>query len=87
MLPIDESLKRYDHNDIEINSLGIEWCNTASLLFAYKLRSHYGEIPLPEVVIEDDLTLCFSWDCHGDPVVIRLDDTMWDFVKKPLEVQ
>lgn len=78
------TLKRVDMNTVDINDLGTDACDAEMLLFADKLRSHYGKIPLPETAIDDDLTLYFFWECHGNPVVIRLDPTMWDYVKDPL---
>lgn len=78
-------LKRVDMHELVIHKSGREWIQAALNLFCYKIESNYGNIPLPETVIEDDLTLCFFWDCHGDPVFVRLDNTMWDYAKEPLE--
>lgn len=78
------TLPRVDMQNIDINERGENACDASLLIFAYKLKSHYGVVPRPETAIDDDLNLYFFWECHGDPVVIRLDPTMWDYTHDPL---
>lgn len=78
------TLKRVDMATIEMNDKGEDACDVYLLLFAYKLKSYYGIVPPPETAIDDELNLYFFWECEGDPVVITLDPTMWDYVKDPL---
>lgn len=68
-------------DSIVLTPRGRAWATLGLSLFMNRLRSFYGPLPLPTVVVEeDDMTLCFFWECGGDPAVIRFDELSWDFV-------
>lgn len=78
------TLKRIPMDSVTLNQHGDTWARAGIAVYEDRIRKFYGNIPQPLAAIEDDLTLCFFWECGGDPIVVRMDSESWDYVKDPL---
>lgn len=81
--PSVTTLKKIPLDTIKFNARGRAWFRKGMDVFEDRIREHYGELPLPQAAIQDDLTLCLFWETDDKPIVIRFDDESWDNATDP----